>query len=143
MHKTTNPKATGPGALLFCALSFCALVRAAGAQLPLEPPRDSGQSVTPAFEGWFKNADGTFTLLVGYFNRNRKELLDIPIGPDNRIEPGGPDYGQPTHFLPRRNWGVFAITVPADFGDRKLTWTITAHGRSVSIPLGLTKDYQI
>jgi hypothetical protein len=130
-------------ALLVHAIVLCALTGAAGAQLPLEPQRDAGQSVTPAFEGWFKNADGTFTLLVGYFNRNRKETLDIPVGPDNKIEPGGPDYGQPTHFLPRRNWGVFAIKVPADFGDRKLTWTITANGKPVSIPLGLTKDYQI
>jgi hypothetical protein len=125
------------------ALFVSALTVAAGAQLPLEPQRDAGQSVSPAFEGWFKNADGTFTLLVGYFNRNRKEIIDIPVGPDNKIEPGGPDYGQPTQFLPRRNWGVFAIKVPADFGDRKLTWTITANGKPVSIPLGLTKDYQI
>jgi hypothetical protein len=124
------------------AVSLAALSHAF-AQLPLEPQRESGQSVSPAFEGWFKNADGTFTLLVGYFNRNRKEILDIPVGADNRIEPGGPDYGQPTQFLPRRNWGVFAIKVPANFGDRKLTWTITANGKPVSIPLGLTKDYQI
>jgi hypothetical protein len=130
-------------ALLVHAIVLCALSGAAAAQLPLEPQRDAGQSVTPAFEGWFKNADGTFTLLVGYFNRNRKETLDIPVGPDNRIEPGGPDYGQPTHFLPRRNWGVFAIKVPADFGNRKLTWTIAANSKPVSIPLGLTKDYQI
>ena len=27
---------------------------------------------------------------VGYFNRNTKQELDIPIGPANRIEPGGP-----------------------------------------------------
>jgi hypothetical protein len=128
---------------LCCAAVLCVMAAAASAQLPLEPARDSGQSVTPAFEGWFKNSDGTFSLLVGYFNRNLKQTLDIPVGPDNKIEPGGPDYGQPTHFLPRRNWGVFAIKVPADFGDRKLTWTITANGKPVSIPLGLTKDYQL
>jgi hypothetical protein len=62
-------------------------------QLPLEPIRDRGQAVTPAYEGWFKNPDGTFSLLVGYFNRNRTEILDIPVGPNNRIEPGGPDRG--------------------------------------------------
>lgn len=140
MHKTTNAKALH---LFFCALLFCALTAAASAQLPLEPVKETGQSVTPAFEGWFKNDDGTFTLLVGYFNRNLKQTLDIPVGPDNRIEPGGPDYGQPTHFLPRRNWGVFAIRVPADFGQKKLTWTITANGQPVSVPLGLTKDYQV
>jgi hypothetical protein len=99
--------------------------------------------VTAAFEGWYENDDGSFSLLVGYFNRNTKEVLDIPIGPNNRIEPGGPDQGQPTHFLPRRQWGVFAIRVPKDFGDKRLTWTITANGQTTSIPIGLVKDYQI
>jgi hypothetical protein len=123
------------------------IVLAAGAmaasQLPLQPARDSGQGVTPAFEGWYQNPDGTYTLLVGYFNRNLKETLDIPIGPGNRIEPGGPDQGQPTHFLPRRGWGVFTIKVPKDFGDKRLTWTITANGQTNSIPLGVIKGYQI
>lgn len=112
-------------------------------QLPLQPARESGQSVTGAFEGWYQNQDGTYTLLVGYFNRNVKQILDIPIGPDNRIEPGGPDYGQPTHFLPRRQWGVVAINVPKDFGDKRLTWTITANGQTTSLPVGVIKDYQI
>lgn len=113
------------------------------AQLPLAPPREAGQSITPAYEGWYKNDDGTFTLLVGYFNRNLKETFDIPIGPNNRIEPGGPDMGQPTHFLPRRQWGILALKVPADFGTKKYTWTIVANGQTMSIPLGLTKGYQI
>lgn len=105
------------------------------AQFPLEPFRESGQGVTGAFEGWYENPDGSLTLLVGYFNRNLRESLDIPIGPNNRIEPGGPDQGQPTHFLPRRQWGVFSITVPKDFGDKKLTWTLIANGQTTSIPL--------
>lgn len=113
------------------------------AQLPLAPPRDAGQSITPAYEGWYRNDDGTYSLLVGYFNRNLKETLDIPVGPNNRIEPGGPDLGQPTHFLPRRQWGVLVIKVPADFGTRKYTWTIVANGQPMSIPLGLTKGYQV
>lgn len=113
------------------------------AQLPLEPSRESGQSVTPAYEGWFKNSDGSISLLIGYFNRNQKQTFDIPVGPDNRIEPGGPDQGQPTYFLPRRQWGVFTITVPADFGDRKLTWTLVANGKTTSVPMGLHRDYQV
>ena len=107
------------------------------AQLPLEPFRDSGQGVTGAFEGWYQNPDGSFTLLVGYFSRNQEETLDIPVGPNNQIEPGGPDQGQPTHLLPRRQWGVFTIAVPKDFGDKKLTWTLVAHGQTTSIPLSL------
>ena len=112
-------------------------------QLPLAPPRDSGQSVTAAFEGWYQNPDGSYVLLMGYFNRNMKETLDIPIGPNNRIEPGGPDYGQPTHFLARRQWGIFTIKVPKDFGDKRLTWTIVANGQTTSVPVGIIKGYQV
>src|SRR5262245_15133188 len=61
----------------------------------------SGQDITPAFDGWEANPDGTFNLAFGYFNRNWDEELDIPIGPNNNVEPGGPDQGQPTHFYPR------------------------------------------
>jgi len=112
-------------------------------ELVMEPLKDSGLNVYPAFEGWYQNADGTYTLLVGYYNRNKKQILDIPIGPENRIEPGGPDQGQPTHFLVGRGWGTVAIKVPKDFGTKKLTWTLTANGKTVSTPLGLTKGYQI
>jgi hypothetical protein len=111
--------------------------------LPLGPNRNAGEAVTAAFEGWFYRPDGSVNLLVGYFNRNLKQVLDIPVGPNNRIEPGGPDYGQPTHFLPRRQWGVFTIPVPKDFGDRKLTWTIVANGFTTSIPLSVHKQYQV
>src|SRR5437867_3935548 len=93
-------------------------------QLPLGPNRNAGEALTGAFEGWYYDTDGSQRLLVGYFNRNLKEVLDIPVGPNNRIEPGGPDYGQPTHFLARRQWGVFTIPVPRDFGDKRLTWTL-------------------
>jgi hypothetical protein len=118
-----------------------ALVRAQG--LPAEPRHDSGQGVTGAFEGWFKNQDGTFSILFGYYNRNQKEDLDIPIGPNNAIEPGGPDQGQPTHFLPGRQWGLFTITVPADFGAKKLTWTLISNGQTLSIPGSLNPLWEI
>jgi hypothetical protein len=115
----------------------------AQAQLPLEPKGRSGESVTPAFEGWYPNPDGTFNLLLGYYNRNLAEAIDIPVGPNNRIEPGGPDYGQPTHFLPRRQWGVFTITLPKDFGKQTLTWTLVAHGQTMSIPIGISNPVYV
>jgi hypothetical protein len=111
--------------------------------LPLGPNRNAGEAVTGAFEGWYYRPDGSVALLVGYFNRNLKQVVDIPVGPNNRIEPGGPDYGQPTHFLPRRQWAVFAIPVPKDFGDRKLTWTIVANGQTTVIPLSVHPQYQV
>ena len=112
-------------------------------ELVMEPLKDSGLNVYPAFEGWYQNPDGTYTLLIGYYNRNKKQLLDVPIGPQNRIEPGGPDQGQPTHFLVGRGWGTTAIRVPKDFGDKKLTWTLTTNGKTVQGIFGLTKGYQI
>jgi hypothetical protein len=123
-------------AILFVALAPPMRGQAPG-DVPIAPIRESGQSVTGAFEGWYPNPDGTFSLLMGYLNRNSMETIDIPVGPNNRIEPAGPDQGQPTHFLPRRQWGVFRIVVPKDFGTKKLTWTIVANGQETSIPMSL------
>jgi len=84
-------------------------------QLPTATPQtqfSNGQDVVPVYEGWLRNKDGTFTFVFGYFNRNWKEELAIPAGPDNKIEPGPPDRGQPTYFLPRRQSWVFRVTVP-------------------------------
>jgi hypothetical protein len=113
------------------------------AQLPMEPVHNSGQSITAAYEGWFGNPDGTFSILFGYYNRNLKQDLDIPVGSNNRIEPGGPDQGQPTHFLPGRQWGVFTVTVPKDFGQKKVTWFITANGSTTQIPAGLDPLWEL
>jgi hypothetical protein len=112
-------------------------------KLPSEPLHDAGQSITGAFEGWFQNQDGSFSILLGYYNRNQKQELDIPIGPNNRIEPGDPDQGQPTHFLPGRQWGVFVITVPKDFGSNKLIWTLVANGQTAVIPANLDPLWEI
>jgi hypothetical protein len=113
-------------------------------QFPLSNPiRERGSSVTGAYEGWYRNKDGSASLLVGYFNRNTKQELDIPIGPNNRIEPGGPDQGQPTHFLASRQWGVFTIRVPSDFGTKKLTWTLVANGQTNTITLHTNKDWVV
>jgi hypothetical protein len=100
-----------------------------------------GQSVSPAYEGWWQNADGTYTLFFGYMNSNWEQELDVPIGPENNIEPGGPDRGQPTHFYPRRNLFLFTIQVPADFGDDELVWTLTTNGKTERAYGSLRTDY--
>jgi len=129
--------------LAIVALVLVTAAPTAAQQLAMEPLKESGSNIYPAFEGWYKNDDGTFTLLIGYYNRNKKEVLDIAIGPENKIEPGGPDQGQPTHFEVGRGWGTIAIKVPKDFGDKKLVWTLTANGKTVSVPFGIVKGYQI
>jgi hypothetical protein len=113
-------------------------------QLPSEPAKQFGASITGAFEGWFDNPDGTHSFLVGYLNRNRSVAVDVPIGPNNRIEPGGPDMGQPTHFLPGRQVGMFIVTVPKEFTpQQRLTWTITVNGQTTSIPFRMHTDYNV
>jgi hypothetical protein len=89
----------------------------------------SGQQVWPAFEGWEKNEDGSFNLVFGYMNDNWEEEIDVPVGPENNLQPGGPDQGQPTHFLPRRNRFIFRVKVPKDFGNKELIWTLTTQGK--------------
>ena len=107
-------------------LLLTASALAVGAQIKYA----TGQNVAPAFEGWEQNPDGSYNLVFGYLNRNYEEELDIPIGPNNNIEPGG-DRGQPTHFYPRRQRFVFKVTVPKDWDkQQKVVWTLTSHGRT-------------
>ena len=113
------------GRLMCAAWIGLAGAAAAGAQT-----YHSGQNLQPVFEGWEQNADGTFNMVFGYLNRNYEEHLGIPVGPDNRFEPGDPDRGQPTFFYPRRQRIIFRVRVPADWGDRELVWTVTAHGQT-------------
>jgi len=101
-----------------------------------------GQNVAPAYEGWEQDPDGSRWFVFGYMNRNWVEELDIPAGADNSILPGGPDQGQPTHFLPRRNRFVFRVAVPKTFTEKdELIWTVTAHGVTEKAWATLRPDY--
>ena len=100
-----------------------------------------GQNIAPVFEGWEPNPDGSFTMVFGFFNRNCEEVLHIPIGPDNFMEPGGPDQGQPTRFFSRRGKFIFRVRVPTDFGNKELVWTLTAHGKTEQAYATLRPEY--
>ena len=103
----------------------------------------SGQTVSPAYEGWTYNPDGTVTMYFGYMNTNWLQEFDVPVGPDNAIEPGGPDQGQPTHFYPRRTPFLFTIKVPKELGTKELIWTLTTNGKTEKAYASLKTDYQI
>ena len=101
-----------------------------------------GQNIAPAYEGWEQDPDGTKWFVFGYMNRNWVEEIDIPPGPNNTIMPGGPDLGQPTHFLPRRNRFLFRVAVPKNFTEKdELIWTLTAHGVTEKAWATLRPDY--
>jgi hypothetical protein len=127
---------------------FIALPRTAAPQQPTISDRMgirhwSGQSVSPVYEGFDKNPDGTYNLWFGYMNLNWEEHLEIPVGPNNTFEPGNADRGQPTHFAERRHKDIFRVIVPANFGQQKLTWKITSHGKTESIAGTLNPVWQI
>lgn len=124
---------------LFPAIAILFACQSASAQLTYS----KGQSIAPAYEGWQKNDDGSFNLLFGYMNSNWEEELDVPVGPGNQLEPGGPDQGQPTHFFPRRNRFVFKVHVPADFGDKEIVWTLVTHGKTLKAYASLRQDLYV
>src|SRR4026209_777383 len=101
-------------ALGIAAVGAGVVLSAQGMMLPSSPKKAFGASISPAYDGWYTNADGTHTFLIGYYNRNGKAEVDVPIGPENHFEPGPPDRCQPTHFMPNRGFGMFTVTVPKD-----------------------------
>jgi hypothetical protein len=102
----------------------------------------TGQNVVPVFEGWERMSDGSFDMVFGYMNRNYEEEVNIPIGAGNSLEPGG-DRGQPTHFYRRRQQFAFRVSVPKDWGDKELIWTLTAYGRTEKAYGTLATTYEL
>jgi hypothetical protein len=112
-----------------------------GERYPLAPAIERGEGVAPFFDGFYLNDDGSYTYSFGFMNRNREEVIEIPIGPDNQLTPAEFNGMQPTYFPPvsyggfggRRERGTFAVRVPAGFeGD--VVWTLTVNGKTYSVP---------
>ena len=122
-------------ALLISTLGVMLSAQTPGAQTPQRPTEigqtkfASSRNVVPVYEGWIRNPDGSFDMVFGYFNRNFEEEVAMPVGPDNTVDPGGPDRGQPTYFLPRRQARLFRVRVPKDWGTKELIWTLRVNGQ--------------
>jgi hypothetical protein len=116
--------------------AFVFLFAAGGVRLHAQFPYPgaqyrSGLDVSPTFDGWESNPDGTFSFYFGYLNRNTQEEVDIPLGPENNFDLGNGDQGQPTHFYPGRRWFAFKVIIPKDWPkDKRLVWTLTNRGRT-------------
>jgi hypothetical protein len=109
---------------------------------PLGTPGETGEFVAPMFNGWIRNEDRSITMIFGFGNRNRTATIDVPLGPNNKIEPAQFQGAQPTHFpvYKRRGFvgiqerGAFAVTVPPEMADTDVVWTLTSGGNTWSIP---------
>ncbi|HEX6161884.1 MAG TPA: hypothetical protein VFZ31_00865 [Vicinamibacterales bacterium] len=138
----------GRSFLLGLVLVMAAINLAAEQIRPLAPTPPVGQRVAPFFDGFYENADGSFTLSFGYSNLNATDVVEIPLGPNNFIEPKQFDGRQPTSFPPTqgpgptgarrdRERGVFTVTIPPAFtGD--VVWTLRHAGQTHKVP-GRTK----
>jgi hypothetical protein len=124
-------------AWLIVAIAIATLASVA-AQVPV--PKDN-DNITPVYEGWLPNDDGSFELVFGYMNREWESETSIPLGAANTMDPDGPDRGQPTNFFPRRNRFVFKVHVPKDFGAKEIVWTLTSKGRTEKAYGTLKNDY--
>lgn len=126
-----------------------ALIASGVAALLAAPPaadvraQAQGQNVVPVYEGFWRHDDGSIDLWFGYYNRNWEETIDVPVGPGNHLDPGGPDLGQPTHFFPRRSQFVFKVPVPADFGEREIVWSLTSNGVTEKAYATLRPEYLV
>jgi len=100
----------------------------------------------PIFEGAYEHEDGSISYSFGYLNRNSREPVSIPLGPNNRIEPAQFDGMQPSFFEATRHTGVFTVTVPASMRDGEVWWYIkTDDHEELKVPgrrgkLGYTLD---
>ncbi len=84
------------------------------------------QPIYPAYDGFLKNPDGSYTIAFAYFSHN-SDVVTVPAGTANSFSPGGGDRMQPTSFKPG-HWRFQCVMVmPPDF-DGKMVWTIDYGG---------------
>jgi len=130
------------GALLF-VLAMPGVVDAQGNPEPLAFKFDRGQAVQPIFAGWARKPDGGYSFYFGYINRNYVETPVVPIGADNKFEPGAADRGQPTVLNTRIHTGAFHVDVPEEWGKKELIWTVTVNGKTERAVGWLQPEWEI
>lgn len=124
------------GALLSSGLvpAPAAAQRTPEGRWPLQPVSGVSRIIAPFLEGWYDNEDGTYTMSFGYSNFN-DDVVYLPLGETNMIEPAEYQGLQPTTFLPGKHRGVFAVTIPASERDIDVWWTLTnPNGEVTKVP---------
>jgi hypothetical protein len=97
---------------------FGSLLEGAGAQ--------QSQPIYPAYDGFLKNPDGSYTLAFAYFSHNA-DVVMIPPGVNNSFAPAPADRMQPTVFKPG-HWRFQCVMVVGPEFDGKMRWTLTHAG---------------
>lgn len=84
------------------------------------------QPIYPAYDGFLKNPDGSYTLAFAYFSHNG-DVVTIPPGANNVFTPAPGDRMQPTTFKPG-HWRFQCVMVVGPEFDGKMKWTLTYAG---------------
>lgn len=90
------------------------------------PHAQQNQPVYPAYDGFLKNPDGSYTLAFAYFSHNA-DTVTIPPGAANAFAPAPGDRLQPTTFKPG-HWRFQCVMVMGPEFDGKMKWTLTYGG---------------
>jgi hypothetical protein len=94
--------------------------------LPEDLGAQQNQPVYPAYDGFVKNPDGSYTLAFAYFSHNA-DVVSIAPGPNNSFAPTPGDRMQPTTFQPG-HWRFQCVMVVGPEFDGKMRWTLTYAG---------------
>jgi hypothetical protein len=92
------------------------------------------KSIVPFMNCYWDNGDGTFDALVGYNNKNTTSQT-IPVGTNNRFQPGLQNRGQPTVFAPGIKNNVFVVHATAADVNSSLNWYLTDNTVIISTPV--------
>jgi hypothetical protein len=104
------------------AISFALAIAVLG---PIAAFAQQNQPIYPAYDGFLKNPDGSYTIAFAYFSHNADTVTIAPSSA-NAFAPTPGDRMQPTTFKPGHWRFQCVMVVPPDF-DGKMKWTLT-HG---------------
>ena len=93
---------------------------------PVPASAQRNQPIYPAYDGFLKNPDGSYTLSFAYFSHNA-EVVSIAPGADNSFAPAPGDRMQPTTFKPG-HWRFQCVMVVGPEFDGKMRWSLTYGG---------------
>ena len=103
-----------------------ALVLVLAAPLTTDLSAQQNQAIYPAYDGFLKNPDGSYTLAFAYFSNNANDVTIAP-GPNNSFAPTPGDRQQPTTFKPG-HWRFQCVMVVGPEFDGKMRWSLTYAG---------------
>ena len=84
------------------------------------------QPIYPAYDGFIKNPDGSYTLSFAYFSHNA-DVVAIEAGAANAFAPAPADRMQPTVFKPG-HWRFQCVMVVGPELADKVRWTLSYAG---------------